>query len=142
MSETPRLTKQQAAIIGAYTGITCGPFNDIHEYVDSFPQFKGIMTHEFADKSIVEEIREAVKPSFLAICYVETESDSNKTQEKSKQKTKLDVAQERIAELEKALQYTNSGLALAYEAASKHLNDETMLHIGYHQAHIQKILGK
>lgn len=29
-----RLTKQQAAIIGAYTGIVAGPFSDLHEYAE------------------------------------------------------------------------------------------------------------
>ena len=26
-----RLTKEQAAIIGCFTGIACGPFSDVHE---------------------------------------------------------------------------------------------------------------
>jgi len=61
-----KLTRRQAAIIGAFTGITCGPFSDVHEYVDSLPGFKGITTIGFATCS--EQIREAAKADFLAIC--------------------------------------------------------------------------
>jgi hypothetical protein len=67
MSE-PRLTRRQAAIIGAFTGIACGPFSDIHDYIDSFPQFKGIMTHQLADKNVWAAIKTAVEPDFLALC--------------------------------------------------------------------------
>jgi hypothetical protein len=73
MSEQ-RLTKRQAAIIGAFTGIGCGPFEDIHEYIDSFPQFKGIMTHHFANRAVWKDIKEAVKPDFLAIVYERPET--------------------------------------------------------------------
>jgi hypothetical protein len=69
MTNVPRLTKEQAAIIGAFTGITCGPFGDIHEYVDSLPGFKGISTIEFASKEICAEIRKAAQADLLAICY-------------------------------------------------------------------------
>mgnify|MGYP001615151816 CR=1 FL=1 len=27
-----KLTRRQAAIIGAFTGVTCGPFEDIQDY--------------------------------------------------------------------------------------------------------------
>ncbi len=65
----PRLTKQQAGIIGAFTGITCGPFSNVHEYVDSLPGFKGIMTHNFADKETAAKIKEAARADFLSLCY-------------------------------------------------------------------------
>ena len=63
-----KLTRKQAAIIGAYTGITCGPFVDIHKYVDSLPGLKGVMTHNFANENICEIIRNESKADFLAIC--------------------------------------------------------------------------
>lgn len=65
---TPKLTRRQAAIIGAYTGISCGPFSDIHEYVDSLPGFKGIGTISFADKAVREQIKRSCWEDFLAIC--------------------------------------------------------------------------
>ena len=43
-----RLTKEQAAIIGLYTGICCGPFSDIQE-LDEKLAGRPIFTHEFAN---------------------------------------------------------------------------------------------
>lgn len=63
-----KLTRRQAAIIGAYTGISCGPFSDIHEYVDSLPGFNGIGTISFADKAVWEQIKRSCREDFLAIC--------------------------------------------------------------------------
>jgi len=63
-----RLTKEQAAIIGAYTGITAGSFGDIQEYAEK--KFgHPIFTHEFASKEVSEKLKELSKPDFLAICY-------------------------------------------------------------------------
>lgn len=61
-----KLTRRQAAIIGAFTGVTCGPFGDIHEYVDGLPGFKGITTIGFA--TCATQIKEAAKADFLSIC--------------------------------------------------------------------------
>ena len=71
----PRLTKKQAAIIGAFTGFTCGPFSDIHEYVDGLPGFKGIPNMAFGNKETTAKIREAAREDFLAICHVRNSND-------------------------------------------------------------------
>lgn len=71
MSEEQKLTRRQAAIIGAFTGIACGPFSDIHKYVDGLPGFKGIMTHNFADKAVRQKIREECKADFIGLCAEE-----------------------------------------------------------------------
>ena len=68
-TQEPRLTRRQAAIIGAFTGVACGPFRDIHEYVDSLPGFKGIGTISFAQEAVWEQIKRACREDFLAICY-------------------------------------------------------------------------
>jgi hypothetical protein len=68
-----RLTRRQAAIIGAFTGVTCGPFGDIHAYVDSLPGFAGITTIGFMDAK--ESIREASRADFLAICSNKEQPD-------------------------------------------------------------------
>ena len=71
LSATPpvdRLTKEQAAIIGAYTGITCGPFSVIHEYAEKVLG-RPVWTHEFADKKLMEKLREAAKVNFFSLCY-------------------------------------------------------------------------
>lgn len=47
-----------------------------------------------------------------------------------------------IERLEAALQYALGGLALAYEAAQKHHNDEVLLHCGHHEAMLAKALER
>lgn len=64
----PKLTKEQAAIIGVYTGISCGPFSDIHELAEKLLG-RPVWTHELAYPEIWEELREKVKPQFIEICY-------------------------------------------------------------------------
>ena len=63
-----RLTRRQAAIITAYTGITCGPFEAFHEYAEELMECP-IWTHEFASKGLCAQIKEAAKDDFLNICY-------------------------------------------------------------------------
>lgn len=67
-ARVPKLTRRQAAIIGAFTGIACGPFADIHEYVDGLPGFKGIGTISFSQEAVWEQIKRACREDFLAIC--------------------------------------------------------------------------
>lgn len=61
-----KLTKEQAAILGAFTGIACGPFSDIHEYCERIMGHP-IFTHQFP--ALAEKIKEAAREDFLAICY-------------------------------------------------------------------------
>jgi hypothetical protein len=63
-----RLTKEQAAVIGAYTGIACGPFSDIQEYVEKLLE-RPVFTHEFASKELSNEIKRKSKPDFLSLCF-------------------------------------------------------------------------
>ena len=67
---TPRLTKEQAAIISAFTGISCGPFSDIHGYAERVLG-RPIWMHQFADKELWAELREAASDDFIAIAYEE-----------------------------------------------------------------------
>ena len=69
----PRLTKEQAAIIGAYTGIAVGPFEDIQEYAEKILGHP-IFTHEFASKRLCEELKRETKPDLLSLCYDPEES--------------------------------------------------------------------
>jgi hypothetical protein len=61
---TPALTKEQAAILGAYTGTLCGPFPDLHEYAERVLG-RSIWTHQFP--SLSQELKEAAKDDFLSI---------------------------------------------------------------------------
>lgn len=64
----PRLTKEQSAIIGAYTGYTAGSFGDIQEYAERVLG-RPIWTHEFGSEVLTKELRKAAKTDFLAICH-------------------------------------------------------------------------
>lgn len=66
-----RLTKHQAAVIGAYTGYALGPFSDIHEYAEKVLG-RPIWTHQFAEKGFQEELRNAAKDDLLSISYVQS----------------------------------------------------------------------
>ena len=64
----PRLTKEQAAILGAYSGICFGPFGDIQAYAERVLG-RPIFTHEFANDALCEELKQAASADFNAICY-------------------------------------------------------------------------
>jgi hypothetical protein len=61
-----KLTKEQAAIIGAYTGISCGSFTDIHKLAEELLK-RPISMREFASEVLNDELKEKVKPMFLEL---------------------------------------------------------------------------
>ena len=63
-----RLTRRQAAIITAYTGITCGPFEAFYEYAQKLLG-RPVWSHEFASKELSAQIKELATEDFLNICY-------------------------------------------------------------------------
>lgn len=69
-AEKVRLTKEQAAIVGAFTGIAIGPFGDIQEYAERLLG-RPLWTHEFASKELWAEIKEACREDFLAIAHID-----------------------------------------------------------------------
>lgn len=62
-----RLTREQAAVIGAYTGFMCGPFEDIHATIERV-MGRPVWTHEMGEKTLMEEVRQRMKQDFLALC--------------------------------------------------------------------------
>ena len=68
-----QLTREQAAIIGAFTGIGCGPFEDIHQLAELMLG-RPVWTHEFADKEVWQELKDKVKPKFLELCAMKGEA--------------------------------------------------------------------
>lgn len=60
------MTKNEAAIVSAYTGYLIGKFSDMHEYIEKIME-RPIWTHEMADKTIAEEIREKSKKDFISM---------------------------------------------------------------------------
>lgn len=67
-----RLTSEQAAIIGAFTGILAGPFSDLHKYAEKKLR-RPVWTHEFASKDVSKELKEASREDFLALVHQETD---------------------------------------------------------------------
>lgn len=68
--KTQRMTRRQAAIVGAFTGRLAGPFSDMHKYVEEI-MGRPVFTHEMGDKATADKISELAKPDFLAICATE-----------------------------------------------------------------------
>lgn len=72
----PRLTKEQAAIVGAYTGFLAGPFEDVHAYAD-VRLARLTWNAEFGSETFAEELQAACKDDFLAIAYHSATNDSH-----------------------------------------------------------------
>ena len=66
-SVVPRLTEEQAAIMMAFTGISCGPFELFHKYAQE-KLGRPIWTNEFAKEELMAKIKEASRDDFLSIC--------------------------------------------------------------------------
>jgi len=60
------MTKHEAAVISAYTGIMIGKFSDMHEYVEKLFGCP-ILTHMFADKGFAQKIKDLSFDDFIQI---------------------------------------------------------------------------
>lgn len=60
------MTRQEAAIVSAYTGYLIGSFDDMQQYVDKLVGYP-TWTHMYASKEFTEKIRELSKPDFIAM---------------------------------------------------------------------------
>jgi len=60
------MTKQEMAIVAAYTGYLIGDFSDMHEYVEKI-MGRPVFTHEMGCKSVMEEIKEKSRSDFVNI---------------------------------------------------------------------------
>lgn len=63
-----KLTKEQAIVVSAYTGITCCDFSLLHEDVEK-RLGHSVWTHQFADKDFVGKIKELYREDFISMCY-------------------------------------------------------------------------
>lgn len=64
------MTKQECAIIMAYTGIcmlTGNEFSVFHEYIEKLMN-RPVYTHELANKEVWEEIKKKSEDDFMNIC--------------------------------------------------------------------------
>ena len=60
------MTRREAAVITAFTGILIGSFSDFHEYAESI-MGRPIWSHEFGNKAFSAAIKEKSRSDFLAI---------------------------------------------------------------------------
>lgn len=63
------MTKREAAIVSAYTGILLGEFGEMHKYIETLFG-RPVFTHELGNERIFEEIKTLSKSDFLAINVV------------------------------------------------------------------------
>jgi hypothetical protein len=60
------MNKRECAIVSAYTGLLCGEFSWMHEYVEEL--FCGpVFTHQFGNKDFVKKMKEMAKPDFIKL---------------------------------------------------------------------------
>ena len=60
------MTKREAAVMSAFTGIMIGEFRDMHGYAEEVLD-RPIMSHEFANKALCEKLKEATRAEFMKI---------------------------------------------------------------------------
>jgi len=66
------MTKYEAAVISAYTGILLGEFSDLHEYVEKIMD-RPVFVYEFASEEFCARIKKKSKDDFMDICKSITE---------------------------------------------------------------------
>ncbi len=60
------MTKQEAAIVSAYTGILIGDFSYMHGYIEDIMK-RPVFTHELGSAETWEKIKEKAKQDFISI---------------------------------------------------------------------------
>lgn len=61
------MTQQERLVVSAYTGYLMTDCRLVHGFIEE-RLGRPIWTHEFADEKVWEEIRQKIKPEFLALC--------------------------------------------------------------------------
>lgn len=61
-----KLTKEQAVVISAFTGVLACDFGDMHEYIEK-KLGRPVFTHEMASEKVMKEIKAATKQDFLSL---------------------------------------------------------------------------
>ena len=60
------MTKREAAIVSAYTGVLIGGFSELHEYVEEIMK-RPVWTHEMGNQKTASEIKARSKENFVNI---------------------------------------------------------------------------
>jgi len=60
------MTKREAAILTAHTGIFFGHFDAFHEYVENIMD-RPVFSHEMGNPEITQEIKDRSEPDFIEL---------------------------------------------------------------------------
>lgn len=60
------MNRRESAILSAYTGFLCGPFDAMHAYAEEKLQ-RPVWTHEFGSGAVVEELKRAAESDFIEL---------------------------------------------------------------------------
>lgn len=60
------MTKREAAIVSAFTGIMLGNFSELHAYIEEIMD-RPVWTHEMADPITMGQIKEKAKKDFIGL---------------------------------------------------------------------------
>ena len=60
------MTREESAIISAFTGVLAGPFDAFHQYAEKI-MGRPVWTHEMGDKATMLEIKEKSRADFVAL---------------------------------------------------------------------------
>jgi len=60
------MTKREAAIVSAYTGLMLGDFSEMHKYVEELYD-RPVFTHEFGCKPFADRLKDDSKADFISI---------------------------------------------------------------------------
>lgn len=60
------MTKREAAVVTAYTGILLGDFDKAHEYIEEILG-RPVLSHELGNSDVWVEIKEAARADFVDI---------------------------------------------------------------------------
>ena len=63
------MTKKEAAIVSAFTGVLIGDFSTMKEYIEEKLD-RPVFTHEMASKAFTEKLKAATKEDFVNISVV------------------------------------------------------------------------
>lgn len=69
------MTKREAAIVSAYTGVMMGEFREMHKFVEEELLGKEVGTIMFTDHEFCKAIKELSRPYFIELCENLTEDN-------------------------------------------------------------------
>ena len=66
------MTNKEKLIVSAYTGILMVEWSEFHQFIEKLLG-RPILTHEFDDETVIEEILGKVKDDFMKLCEEDDE---------------------------------------------------------------------